>query len=68
MPPRCLHSFRHYAAQGWARSRVPDLVIKRWMRHASLDTTRIYTDGARDDELAALHERVSMVHTLMKEG
>ena len=65
LPPRCLHAFRHLAAQNWARAGLPDLVIKRLMRHANLATTQIYTDGARDDEIAELHARVSPVASLL---
>lgn len=65
LPPRPVHAFRHYAAQGWAADGVPDLVIKRLMRHASLETTRIYTDGARDEAIAAVHARVSPIGRLV---
>lgn len=65
LPPRCLHAFRHYCAVGWAKSGVADLVIKRMMRHADLKTTQIYTESARDDEIAELHARVSPVASLL---
>lgn len=65
LPPRCLHSFRHYSAVGWARAGLPDLVIKRLMRHRDLGTTQLYTESARDDELAVLHARVSPVAGLL---
>lgn len=65
IPPRAVHAFRHAAAQRWARAGVPDLIIKRLMRHANLATTMIYTDGARDSEIAAVHDRADIVAGLL---
>jgi integrase len=65
LPPRPLHSFRHYAAQQWARSGVPDLIIQRMMRHANIATTSIYTSGAREEDVAEVHQRVSPIAGLL---
>lgn len=65
LPPRPLHAFRHYAAQVWAKSGMPDLVIQQLMRHANLSTTQIYT-RLSDPELAEQHARASPIKRLIE--
>lgn len=64
LPPRPLHSFRHFAAQVWARAKLPDVVIMKLMRHTSIETTRIYTELGGED-LARLHAAASPVDRLL---
>ncbi len=68
LPPRPTHALRHYAAQTWARAGLPDLVIMRLMRHRSVAVTSLYTAGARDEDIAALHQRVSPVAGFVEEA
>lgn len=68
LPPRPVHAMRHYAAQAWVRAGLSDLAIKELMRHASLSTTQIYTSGAREEDLAAMHARVSPIAGLLRQS
>lgn len=66
LPPRPLHSFRHYAAQAWVRAGLSDLAIQGLMRHRSIAVTQIYTYGAREEDLAEMHARVSPIAGLLR--
>lgn len=65
LPPRPLHAFRHYAAQQWVAAKIPDLAIRRLMRHESLRTTQIYTDQADEESLDTLHREASRIAALL---
>jgi integrase len=64
LPPRHVHAFRHFAAQVWARAKLPDVVIMKLMRHTSVETTRIYTAMGTED-LGRLHAAASPVDRLL---
>lgn len=64
LPPRCLHSFRHYAARKWLSAGVPTLAIKQFMRHAQLSTTELYAQ-LDDGMLSRLHNQASPVLALL---
>jgi len=64
LPDRHVHAFRHWAARQWVKAKLNDLTIRQLMRHASLATTRIYTD-LDAAELAALHADASPMARLL---
>jgi len=43
------HVFRHGFAVNAVLSGVPPMVLRRWMGHASMDTTLIYTEVLAQD-------------------
>ncbi|MFZ0450388.1 MAG: site-specific integrase, partial [Desulfatiglandaceae bacterium] len=43
------HVFRHGFAVNAVLSGVPPLVLRRWLGHASIDTTLIYTEVLAQD-------------------
>lgn len=67
LPPRPLHAMRHYAAQAWVRAGLSDLAIQGLMRHRSIAVTQIYTYGAREEDLAEMHARVSPIAGLLRQ-
>ncbi len=64
LPPRPLHSFRHYAAREWLRNKVSDQAIQQMMRHKDITTTQLYTK-LPPDQLAELHAEASPVARLL---
>lgn len=64
-PPRPLHSMRHYACQQWVRAGLSDLAIRGLMRHQQVATTAIYTAGAREEVLAAMHAQGAVIAGLL---
>ncbi len=64
LPPRPLHSFRHYAAREWLRNKLGDQAIQQMMRHKDITTTQLYTK-LPPDQLAELHAEASPIARLV---
>lgn len=64
LPPRPLHSFRHFLAQSLARAKVPDTITQQILRHASVTTTMLYT-RMQGEDLARLHAAASPIDRLL---
>ncbi len=64
LPPRPVHSFRHYAAREWLRNKVGDQAIQQMMRHKDISTTQLYTK-LPPDQLAELHAEASPIARLV---
>jgi integrase len=65
LPPRPAHAFRHYAARQWKAAGLSDLVIMDLMRHASVQTTQLYTNVPDLASLKRLHAGASSIAQLL---
>lgn len=67
LPPRPLHAFRHWAARRWKAAGLSEEEVQHLLRHASIETTRIYT-GQETPRLDERHALASEVDSLLAQA
>jgi site-specific recombinase XerD len=67
LPARPLHAFRHWTARRWKAAGLTEEEIQHLLRHASIETTRIYT-GQETPRLDERHALASAVDSLLSQA